>query len=158
MKSRIGPLTYLIVPLFVLVACSSAIPVAPAPAVSPTSAAGQSPTVGVGQTAQTSEGGQVTVVAKWDGPPAGAVFDLTLDTHSVNLDGLDLADAVLRNNRQETLSAKRWSAPMGGHHRAGALSFEGDAASFFAGARWVELVLSGVGDIPKRALRWEIGG
>lgn len=98
----------------------------------------------------------MTVVATWAGPAAGAVFDIALNTHSVDLDALDLADAVMRNDRGETLIARPWSAPAGGHHRAGALSFDGDASTFFASARWIELVLSGIGDLPERTLRWEI--
>jgi len=98
----------------------------------------------------------VTVVATWAGQSAGAVFDLTVDTHSVDLDALDLADAILRNDRGEMLTARPWSAPAGGHHRAGALLFDGDAISFFAAARWIELALSGIGDLPERVLRWEI--
>jgi hypothetical protein len=97
------------------------------------------------------------MVVDWAGPADGAVFDVKLDTHSVDLDALDLADAVLRNDRRETLSARPWASPKGGHHREGALTFEGDAAAFFAGATWIELVISGVGDIPERTLRWEIG-
>jgi len=104
-----------------------------------------------------SEGGEVTVVATWAGLAAGAKFELTLDTHSVDLDSLDLADAVLRNDRGETLVAQPWPAPAGGHHRSGALSFDGDATSFFTSARWIELVLTGIGDLPERTLRWEIG-
>jgi hypothetical protein len=106
---------------------------------------------------QTSDGGQVTVVVKWAGPAAGAVFDLQLDTHSVDLDVLDLSDAILRNDRGDTMSAEPWAAPKGGHHRLGALAFEGDAGPFFAGATWVELVLAGVGDLSERTLRWEVG-
>jgi hypothetical protein len=97
------------------------------------------------------------VVADWAGPADGAVFEVTLDTHSIDLDGLDLADAVLRNDRDEILSARPWAAPKGGHHRRGALTFQGDPGAFFAGARWVELVLAGVGDVPLRTLRWEVG-
>ena len=106
---------------------------------------------------QTSEGGGVTVVASWPGPAAGAMFDVKLDTHSVDLDGLDLANAVLRNDRGETLAARPWAAPKGGHHREGALSFDGDASSFFASAKWIELIIAGVGDTPERTLRWAIG-
>jgi len=106
---------------------------------------------------QTSEGGQVTVVATWIGPAAGALIDIALDTHSVDLDALDLADATLRNDRGETLTARPWAAPKGGHHREGALSFDGNAPEFFAGAKWMELVLVGVGDLPERTLRWEVG-
>ena len=98
----------------------------------------------------------MTVVVAWAGPAAGAVFDVTLDTHSVDLDALDLSDAILRNDRGEALSAQPWAAPKGGHHREGTLKFDGDAAWFFTGARWVELVLSGVGDLAERTLRWEV--
>jgi hypothetical protein len=106
---------------------------------------------------RTSEGGMVTVAASWLGSGAGATFDVKLDTHSVDLDALDLSDAVLRNDRGDTLAAQPWTAPKGGHHREGVLAFGGDAASFFAGAKWIELGLAGVGDIPERTFRWEIG-
>ena len=106
---------------------------------------------------QTSEGGQVTVVATWAGPGSGASFDVALDTHSVDLDALDLKDATLHNDRGEKLTPGSWAAPKGGHHRQGTLTFTGDAPSFFAGAKWVELILTGVGDLPERTLHWAIG-
>lgn len=133
----------------VLGACSSSTPTASGPASS--SATGADPMT------QTSDGGQVTVVVGWAGPSAGAVFDVTLDTHSVDLDALDLADATLTNDRGETLTARPWSAPKGGHHREGTLTFDGDATAFVAGAQWIELVITGVGDLPERTLRWEVG-
>lgn len=106
---------------------------------------------------QTSEGGGVTVVATWGGPAAGLRFDLKLDTHSVDLDVLDLSDAVLRNDRGDVLRASRWLAPPGGHHRQGPLVFEGDAGAFLDGAGWIELDLPGIGDTAERVLRWTIG-
>ena len=98
----------------------------------------------------------MTAVVDWVGPVVGAVFEVELDTHSVDLDSLDLSDAILRNDRGETLSAQPWAAPKGGHHREGALTFEGDTASFLTGANWIELVLPGVGDLAERTLRWEV--
>ena len=140
--------------IVLLAACSSSTPPAAGSTTAASTESGSSaPAAG---TTQTSDGGQVTVVVDWAGPAAGAVFDVTLDTHSVDLDALDLADSVLRNDRGETLSAQPWAAPKGGHHREGALSFAGDTSSFFSGAKWVELVLSGVGDLPERTLRWEV--
>lgn len=135
--------------VLVIAACSSSTPAASAP-----SSASVNPT---SPTTQTSDGGQVTVVADWTGPAAGAVFDLTLDTHSVDLDALDLADATITNDRGETMAARPWAAPKGGHHREGVLTFDGDSSAFFAGANWVELRIIGVGDLPERTLRWEIG-
>ncbi len=108
-------------------------------------------------TTQRSEGGEVTVVATWTGPAAGATIDIALDTHSVDLDALDLAGATLRNDRGETLTARPWAAPKGGHHREGALTFDGNAPEFFASAKWMELALTGVGPLSERTLRWEVG-
>jgi hypothetical protein len=106
---------------------------------------------------QTSEGGEVTAVISWAGPTTGASFDVKLDTHSVDLDTLDLSNAILRNNRGEILSAVPWTAAKGGHHREGTLTFAGNASTFFAGATSIDLVLAGVGDLPERTLHWKIG-
>ncbi len=150
-------LMLLFLPVTILVAaCSSS--------AAPAASTGASPSTGValgdlpadGMT-QTNEGGQVTVVATWTGPAAGAAFDIQLDTHSVDLDPLDLADATLRNDRGDTLAAIPWTAPAGGHHREGTLTFNGDAAAFLTGATWFELVLPDVGDPPERVLRWPVG-
>lgn len=145
---------FLVVAIVLLSACSSSTPPGSGSIASASTESGSTvPAAGI---TQTSDGGQVTVVVDWAGPAEGAVFDVTLDTHSVDLDGLDLADAVLRNDRGQILTAEPWAAPKGGHHREGVLTFEGDTASFFTGARWVELVLSGVGDLAERTLRWEV--
>jgi hypothetical protein len=105
---------------------------------------------------QRDEGGEVTVEVTWNGPAAGAVFDVTLDTHSVDLDPLDLTDAVLTNDRGGTLGAKAWEAPKGGHHREGRLAFEGDVSKFLADTSFIELKISSVGAVPERVLRWEV--
>ena len=145
---------FLVVTIALVSACSSSTPASSGPTVS--ASIGSGPTSPAAGTTRTSEGGEVTVVVDWAGPADGAVFDVKLDTHSIDLDALDLAGAILRNDRGETLSAEPWAAPKGGHHREGAITFEGDTASFFSGASWVELVLSGVGDLAERTLRWEI--
>lgn len=149
-----------------LASCSSVASSAGAPAGSGSSAAtgsGSSAPASSGSSepadssARTSEGGEVTVVATWTGPTAGAAIDVVLDTHSVDLDALDLTDAILRNDRGESLTARPWAAPKGGHHREGALAFDGDADAFLADAKWLELVLLDVGELPERTLRWEVG-
>ena len=135
-----------------LAACSSSGPAASAATSAAPSLASQT-----NQMTKTSDGGQVTVVVDWSGPSEGAVFDVKLDTHSVDLDSLDLADATLRNDRGETMKARPWSAPKGGHHREGTLTFDGDSTAFLAGAKWIELEITDVGDMPERTLRWEVG-
>ena len=106
---------------------------------------------------ETNEGGMVTVEATWSGPASGATFDVKLDTHSVDLDALDLSNAILRNDRGERLTPKPWIAAKGGHHREGELSFSGDSFGFFNGAKWIELTLVGIGDVPERTLHWDVG-
>jgi hypothetical protein len=131
-------------------------PTAAPPTATPTAAATGVADSAAANGARTSDDGQVTVVATWAGRTAGATLDIKLDTHSVDLDALDLADATLRNDRGETLRALPWAAPKGGHHREGTLAFDGDAAAFLAAARWIELVMPGIGGT-ERVLRWEIG-
>lgn len=145
-----------ILPLILLISACSAQGSTPTSPAAPASSPGESAST-ASESTRTSEGGQVTAVVDWAGPDEGAVFEVTLDTHSVDLDSLDLSDAVLRNDRSESMSAQPWAAPKGGHHREGALTFAGDAAPFFDGAKWIELVLKGIGDVPERTLRWEIG-
>lgn len=138
---------------------SACAPIASTPATASVPAASAGPAGSGGEPVgltRTSEGGQVTVVVEWPGPEAGTVFEVALDTHSVDLDALDLTDAVLRNDRGETMAADPWAAPTGGHHRSGTLTFTGDPSSFLSGADWIELVLTGIGDLPERTLRWEL--
>lgn len=149
MRSHLAP--WIVAGAVLAAGCSSS---SPGGSGAPAASGSAGPSAGL---TQTSDGGQVTVVATWAGPAAGAVFDLALDTHSIDLDTLDLADAILRNDRGETLAAQPWTAPKGGHHREGTLAFDGDAASFLTGSRWIELVITGVGDLPERTLRWELG-
>lgn len=126
-------------------------------AASPSAPAAPAGSASAGGGVRTSDGGQVTASVSWTGPAAGASFDVKLDTHSVDLDALDLSNAVLRNDRGATLAPRPWDAPKGGHHREGTLTFDDDAGSFLTGAKWIELVLNGIGDLPQRVLRWEVG-
>lgn len=142
-------LPVLVLGALLLTACS-----APASQSAPSGASSSAP---VADGVRTSDGGQVTASVSWSGPASGTAFDVKLDTHSVDLDALDLSNAVLRNDLGARLTPRPWAAPKGGHHREGTLAFDGDAASFLTGAKWIELVLRGVGDLPERVLRWDIG-
>jgi hypothetical protein len=146
-----------LVALLVLAAagCGATTPGAPS-ATAPAALASAPGGAVAGPVTQRSEGGDVTVEATWAAPEPEARFDVKLDTHSVDLDTLDLTDSVLRNDRGETMSARPWAAPKGGHHREGVLTFDGDATTFFDDAQWIELVIRGVGGLPERILRWEL--
>lgn len=116
------------------------------------------PTDGTEDASRTDEGGGVTVEVTWNGELQPVVFDIVMDTHSVELDGYDLARlAVLRTDRGNELTPLAWEAPKGGHHRTGTLSFEGASArTELAGASYLELVIRDVGGVPERTFHWDL--
>lgn len=86
------------------------------------------------------------------------VFEVSMNTHSVDL-SMDLAElAELVTDTDITLTAASWSGGSG-HHVTGYLEFElpqGDASSRFAEAKnWV-LTIRGV-DANQRVFIWDIG-
>lgn len=98
-----------------------------------------------------SDGGGVTVAATWLRDQTSPAFTVALDTHSVDLDGIDLREqAVLRVNGTE-YRPTRWDAPRGGHHREGTLAF--GTAQVPEGAT-VELVVRDVAGVAERTLTW----
>lgn len=107
---------------------------------------------------QSDEGGGVTVKATWVGSTAGIAFEVALDTHSVDLDGLDLRDATLKNGKGGTIADPVWDADKGGHHRSGRLTFQGDPGTFLASTDWIELLVPDLAGVPVRTLRWTVHG
>lgn len=108
---------------------------------------------------QTNEGGQVTIKATWQGPGAGPIFDVVMDTHAVDLDGYALTQlAVLRIDEGREIQPIGWDAPKGGHHRQGRLTFPTTAADgsplILPGTRSIELVVRDVAGVPERVFRW----
>lgn len=134
----------------VTAACGSISGAPPAPTSSATTAAGTDSALGE----QSSEAAAITIVATWlaTGTPAVGVV---MDTHSVDLDGFDLATlARLRLDGGPWVVASAWDSPKGGHHREGTLAFAAvDRASLDA-AMLVELEIRDVA-VPSRILRWE---
>src|SRR3990172_5675246 len=82
------------------------------------------------------------------------VFQVALNTHSVDLDAYDLKNGVrLRDDRGNELAPGTVDVPLGGHHREGTVTFEGPA---LASAKYVELMVRGLAGVPERSLRWEV--
>ncbi len=112
-----------------------------------------------GDLTQISDDGQVVVKATWQGPDAGPVFTIALDTHSVDLDGYDLAQlSVLRVEDGREVQPSAWDAPKGGHHRKGTLTFPTAGADgndiVGPGTPGFELIIRDVAGVPERVLRW----
>ncbi len=112
-----------------------------------------------GKPTQTSEGGQVTIDVTWLGAAAGPSFVVAMNTHSVDLDGVDLRQlASLRVDKGPALQPSGWDAPKGGHHRSGTLTFPTAGAdgtpTISAGVNNVELVIRDVAGVPERTFTW----
>lgn len=119
--------------------------------------AGSAGDVANGMTQQV-EGGNVTVAATWQGLAGGPVFDVVLDTHSVDLDGIDLLQlAVLRVDGIEVQPVS-WDAPKGGHHRVGTLAFPETSTDgrtlIGVDTTSVELVIRDVAGVAERTYQW----
>jgi len=91
-------------------------------------------------------------------PSAGDLqFDVSMNTHSVDL-GMDLASlSTLTTDTGVTLRATLWDAPRGGHHVSGRLAFPAmkNGASVLDGARRLTLTILNV-DAPERVFEWDL--
>ena len=120
----------------------------------------------VGPAIAKNRGGAVTVEAKYLGPaPVRGTeairFEIKLDTHSVNLDQLDLKQlATLRNDRGVAVKPLSFEKTGSGHHIQNVLAFpaKDEAGNPVVGgtANSIELVLIDVADVPQRVLRWDV--
>ena len=147
-RPRLVALTILAMGLLLLGACTAAPPSG--------TASGQAKGASEGAT-QRQEGGQVTVAATWNGPGAGPVFTVALDTHSVDLDSIDLSRLAVLRTPAGDVAATEWSAPKGGHHRSGELRFPSarpDGRPTLTSGP-VELVVRDVAGVPERSFRWQ---
>lgn len=85
------------------------------------------------------------------------VFDVSMDTHSVDL-SMDLAQlAVLTTDTGKTVQAIQWDAPSGGHHVEGKLSFPSilDGKNLLDGASNITITINNV-DAPARTFTWQL--
>jgi hypothetical protein len=92
-----------------------------------------------------------------DNPEETLIFEVTLNTHSVDL-SMDLATlATLSTDTGKSVQAATWDAPRGGHHVEGKLSFPAsvDGQPLLEGAKTLTLIIKDL-DAPERVLIWEL--
>ncbi len=79
-------------------------------------------------------------------------FEISFDTHSVDLDEDPLKVATLIDERGNANQPVAWEGPgPGGHHRSGILVFNS-----MPGAKVLELKIVNVGGVPERSLVWNL--
>lgn len=107
---------------------------------------------------QSSEGGSVTIQLTWlNQQKTAVVFDVSMDTHSVDLDRIDLGKlATLKDDGGTTYQATSWNAPAGGHHRSGTLTFPTFPLLEQGQTKYFEVVIKDVAGVPERVLRWQL--
>lgn len=84
-------------------------------------------------------------------------FDISLNTHSVDLSMNLAAEATLATDTGRSVNGLSWDAPAGGHHVAGTLTFPAsiDGTRLLAGASKVTLTIKGL-DAPERVFTWDL--
>ncbi len=109
-----------------------------------------------GSATQTSDAAGVTIAVTWAGPSAGAVFEVQMDNHMIDLGSVDLTKATLTNDRGERLSSPASQGGSSGHHRDDKLTFGPSSTAFLESASWVQLELPAVGDNSPRDFKWNL--
>lgn len=92
-----------------------------------------------------------------DQPTDSLNFDVSLETHSVDL-SMDLAVlSTLTTDNGKSVAATIWDGPMGGHHVSGTLSFpaSSEGTSILDGAKTLTLTMKDVA-APERIFIWEL--
>lgn len=110
-----------------------------------------------GNTAVTIEAQAEGVTAKVAYSNPGAVipvFDVVLDTHSVELEQYRFEDIVLlRDQAGKEHKPQLTSSKGSGHHREATLEFK---EAQLSGADYIELVIKGVAGVPERVFRFDL--
>ena len=151
----------LILLALVLAGCSSASASSPGEAAVPLQGDADlnSSTDWGGQTPLLDEQGAVTAEItplNLANPGDALDFQVSLNTHSVDL-SMNLTNlATLTTDTGKTVQAVTWDAPLGGHHVSGTLSFPAsvDGVPVLEGVSKLTLTLVNV-DVPERVFIWE---
>jgi len=106
---------------------------------------------------RSDSGGGVTIDVTWMADIQGAlVFNVAMDTHSVDLDGYDFKQqAVLRDDQGKQYAPTSWDSGPGGHHRSGVLTFPVPASVNSGNTAYFEVIIRGVAGVAERVLRWD---
>ena len=104
---------------------------------------------------RTDSGGGVTVKVTYLHPQSAGDnrFEISLDTHSVNLDGYDLkALSLLRDDTGKTYQPSGVENKGTGHHREIVLNFPKTAP----GTKRLEVVIKDIAGIKERSFFWDL--
>ena len=104
---------------------------------------------------RTHSGGGVTVKATYLNPhsPGDVRFQVSLETHSVDLDEYDLKDlSLLRDETGKTYQSTRVDNKGSGHRGQITVIFPKVSPE----TRWLELVIKDIAGVKERSFRWDL--
>ena len=130
-------------------------PTATSPAASNPAAPSASKSNGASFETQSNAGGSVTVDVKPTTLAVGepVVFDVAMNTHSVDLSDDMTKISILRDDTGQEYKPSAWDGPgSGGHHREGSLKF----AALTSKPKYIELVIKGLAQVPERVFKWDL--
>ena len=107
---------------------------------------------------QSNTEGSVTIDVEWiKAENDSLVFNVAMNTHSVDLDEYDLGElVVLRDDTGNEYHPVSWDSAPGGHHRQGTLTFPIPDSLSQGKAKYVEIMIRDVAGIEERVLKWEL--
>ena len=107
---------------------------------------------------QSSTGGPVTIDVKWLGIDNDSlIFDVSMNTHSVDLDSYDLSElAVLIDDTGNKFYPTSWDSAPGGHHRKGIITFPVPDSIIQEKTEYFEMLIRDVAGVENRVLKWEL--
>ncbi len=122
-------------------------------------AAGSDSVVALNGFTQTNAGGAVEIQVKWLADKKDSlVFDVSMNTHSVDLDKYDLKQlAVLHDSQGNEYQPLSWNSAPGGHHRSGKLTFTVPSSLKEDSTKFLHMVIRNVDGISERNLEWDLG-
>ena len=112
----------------------------------------------VNGTVQTHDGGGVTIDVEWMGIKNDSlIFNVSMGTHSVELDQYDLGRlAILLDDNGNEYAATSWDSAPGGHHREGVLHFPVPPSLTQKTTDYIKLVIRDIAGVNERVLRWDM--
>ena len=163
-RKYLGILSKITLPLIIMVilvlvaGCSTAQEPQPSASNAPSAAGNGSVVISNGLT-QTSAGGAVEIQVKWlVDMKDSLVFDVSMNTHSVDLDKYDLKQLiVLHDSQGNEYQPLSWNSAAGGHHRSGKLIFAVPSSLNEGGTKFLHMVIRNVAGVGERSLEWELG-
>jgi len=108
---------------------------------------------------QTNSGGAVDIQVRWEADQANVlVFEVSMNTHSVDLDKVDLKQlAVLHDSQGNEFKPLSWESQPGGHHRSGRLTFAIPDSLKENSTEFLHMAIKNVAGVSERGLQWNLG-